>query len=87
MTENGTPHVDDRGVEVLDGHMRALLDAIDNGSDVRSYHYWSLVDNYEWNHGFDLRFGLYELDTVTKERTPRAVADRFRVLAETGNLE
>lgn len=82
ITENGTPHVDDRGVEVLDGHLASLLGAMDAGADVRSYHYWSLVDNYEWNHGFDLRFGLYELDPATKARVARPVSARLREFAE-----
>ncbi|MEQ1508575.1 MAG: family 1 glycosylhydrolase, partial [Myxococcota bacterium] len=59
ITENGTPSVADRGVEVLDGHLGSLAAAIGRGADVRGYLYWSYVDNYEWNHGLDLRFGLY----------------------------
>ncbi len=83
ITENGTPYVEERGVEVLDGHLQSLLGAMRDGADVRSYHYWSWVDNYEWNHGFDLRFGLYALDFDTKARVPRAVADRLAEVART----
>jgi beta-galactosidase len=86
VTENGTPYVEDRGVEVLDGHLAAVHEAIDAGVDVRGYHYWSFVDNYEWNHGFGLRFGLYELDPVTKARVPRPVRDRFVSIATTRAL-
>ncbi len=86
VTENGTPFVDEQGVEVLDGHMAALLDAIDAGADVRSYHYWSWVDNYEWNHGFALTFGLYELNIDTKERTVRQVGVRYREIIADGGL-
>lgn len=87
VTENGTPFVEDRGVEVLDGHLGALWAAIDDGADVRSYLYWSWIDNYEWNHGFDLRFGLYALDVDTKARTPREVAGRYRAIIEQHGLE
>lgn len=86
VTENGTPYVEDRGVEILDGHLAALKAAMDGGADVRGYLYWSWVDNYEWNHGMDLRFGLYALDPVTKERTARPVAGRYREIATTGAL-
>jgi beta-galactosidase len=78
VTENGTPYVEDQGVEVLEGHLGSLWDAIDAGVDARGYLYWSYVDNYEWNHGLDLRFGLYALDPVTKDRVPRPVIERYR---------
>lgn len=87
ITENGTPYVEDQGVEILDHHLLALHQAIaDDGVDVRGYLYWSFVDNYEWNHGLDLKFGLYALDPDTKARLPRAAADRFRAYAASNKL-
>jgi beta-glucosidase/6-phospho-beta-glucosidase/beta-galactosidase len=80
VTENGTPYVVAQGSEVLEGHLRGLEANLAAGVDVRGYYYWSYVDNYEWNHGFDLRFGLYELDPVTKERIPRAVRDTYSAI-------
>lgn len=35
-------------------------DAIKDGYDVRGYQYWTLIDNYEWNFAYELKFGLYE---------------------------
>lgn len=77
ISENGTPHVD-RADAILSAHLGHLADAIDAGADVRGYLYWSWVDNYEWNHGMDMRFGLYQLE-ADKSRTPRPAA---AVLAE-----
>ena len=77
ITENGTPHTDISDT-VLEEHLTSLLGAIGAGADVRGYYYWSFIDNYEWNHGLDLRFGLYELDAATKERVARPVRDRYR---------
>jgi beta-glucosidase/6-phospho-beta-glucosidase/beta-galactosidase len=50
--------------------------AIQDGVDCRGYFYWSLMDNYEWNHGFGMRFGLYGIDPLdpTKQRTQRPFA-------------
>ncbi|RME50482.1 MAG: glycoside hydrolase family 1 protein [Deltaproteobacteria bacterium] len=47
--------------------------AIEAGADVRGFFYWTLMDNFEWNHGFGLRFGLYavEPDDPQKERRAR----------------
>lgn len=86
VTENGTPYVEERGAEVLDGHLASMVEAMDAGIDVRGYFYWSYIDNYEWNHGMDLRFGLYTFDPVTKERSERAVLERYREVIATGRL-
>jgi beta-galactosidase len=53
-----------------------LARAIDDGADVRGYLYWSLVDNYEWNHGTTLPYGLYAVDPhdPAKARVPRPTA-------------
>ena len=57
------------------------------GADVRGYMYWSYVDNYEWNHGLDMRFGLYGLDAVTKDRVERPVTGRYRTIIAQNGLE
>lgn len=85
VTENGTPHVEQSDT-VLESHLSALHRAITAGADVRGYYYWSFIDNYEWNHGLDMRFGLYELDEQTKDRTARPVLDRYRTIIENNGL-
>jgi beta-galactosidase len=54
-------------------HLTWVWRAIRDGVDLRGYYAWTLVDNYEWNHGMDLRFGLYavEPDDTTKARRAR----------------
>lgn len=85
ITENGTPDIEgSAAVDTLDGHILALESALATGAPVRGYHVWSWVDNYEWNHGMDLRFGLYALDPVTKARTARPVAERYRNIVAAG---
>lgn len=86
VTENGTPYVEEQGVEILDGHLASLASSLDEGRDVRGYLYWSYVDNYEWNHGMSLRFGLYALDPITKERVERPVVERYREIIAEGRL-
>jgi beta-glucosidase len=54
--------------------MRKLLA---DGVDLRGYFHWSLTDNFEWNEGWHLRFGLIELDPETQVRTPRPSAQLY----------
>ena len=45
---------------------------IDDGYDVRGYFYWTLIDNFEWNFAWELKFGLYEWnDDGTQRRRLR----------------
>jgi len=53
----------------LELHLGAVLDAIDEGVDVKGYFYWSLMDNYEWAWGYQKRFGIVRVDYDTQERT------------------
>jgi beta-glucosidase len=49
----------ERGVQVVH-------DAIERGVDVRGLFHWTSVDNYEWIHGFDVRFGIIDRDRNVK---------------------
>jgi beta-glucosidase/6-phospho-beta-glucosidase/beta-galactosidase len=87
ITENGLPIDldDDKPTEFLVQHLTWVKRAIRDGADIRGYYYWSLLDNYEWNHGMDMRFGLYavEKDDPLKIRSPRQFAKVFAEIAET----
>jgi beta-glucosidase len=56
--------------------------AIDEGAPVKAFMYWSLLDNYEWSHGFSKKFGLVAVDLVTKVRTPRHSAYAYKKICE-----
>ena len=88
ITENGCSYgmgpdatgvVDDQPrIDYLDAHLRAVADAVGRGVDVRGYYCWSLLDNFEWAHGFTQRFGLVHVDFETQVRTPKRSFDWYR---------
>jgi beta-glucosidase len=84
ITENGSAF-DDAGpvdgtlgdperLAYLAGHLEAVGQALADGSDVRRYYVWSLLDNFEWEDGYGQRFGIVHVDFETQERTPKASA-------------
>ena len=56
----------------LRDHLRATLEARRKGVDLRGYFAWSLLDNFEWAHGYAPRFGLTHVDYATQRRTIKA---------------
>ena len=38
---------------------------------MRRYYAWSLLDNFEWEHGYSKRFGIVHVDYETQRRTPK----------------
>jgi len=72
ITENGIAAVnDDKRIRFIVGHLKEVYHAIESGVDVRGYFHWSLLDNFEWEKGFEPRFGLVEVDYETMARIPR----------------
>jgi beta-glucosidase len=60
---------DTRRIEYHREYLVGLGRAIAEGADVRGYHAWSLLDNFEWAEGFSQRFGLTYVDFKTQQRT------------------
>ncbi len=78
ITENGIADAkDDRRDLFIRRYLFALSQAIKDSCDVRGYFYWSLMDNFEWAEGYDMKFGLYEVNFATQERKLREGARYF----------
>ncbi|MGA7982324.1 MAG: GH1 family beta-glucosidase [Chromatiaceae bacterium] len=61
-------------VEYLRRHLSAAAKALEKGADLRGYFAWSLLDNFEWAHGYSKRFGIVHVDFASQRRTPKASA-------------
>ncbi|GAA2193480.1 GH1 family beta-glucosidase [Micromonospora lupini] len=95
VTENGLPTpdtltgddtVDDSGrITFLRDHLTAAHRAISAGVPLESFHVWSMLDNFEWDEGYDQRWGLVYVDYATQRRVLKRSAHWYRsVIAEGG---
>jgi beta-glucosidase len=79
ITENGVPVPDgldfdgrvrdERRIRYLRAHIAQVHHAMEEGIPVKGYFHWSLMDNFEWAHGYGQRFGLVYVDFKTLKRT------------------
>jgi len=87
VTENGCGYNDEPVIngEVLDlhrrdflrGYLRELQRAIADGVPVDGYFLWSFMDNFEWQDGYERRFGMVHVDHTTQKRTPKLSAHYY----------
>lgn len=59
---------DDNRVDYLRSHLKSVEQALDSGVDVRGYYAWSFLDNFEWEAGYEKRFGIVYVDFNTLSR-------------------
>ena len=68
--------------EFIVRHLYYLLEARDAGKPVLGYCYWSLLDNLEWNVGFEVQMGLFSWDVDTKARSSKDFMSVYRRIIE-----
>lgn len=87
ITENGCAYkdkledgkVDDQQrVDFYASYLEECAKAIDEGVNLKGFFAWSLMDNFEWASGYDMRFGMHYVDFETLERTPKKSALWFQ---------
>ncbi|MBQ6316254.1 MAG: glycoside hydrolase family 1 protein [Oscillospiraceae bacterium] len=72
VTENGVAVSDDsRRVEFIRRALKGVENCLNDGIPVKGYCYWSLLDNFEWQKGYSMTFGLIAVDRNTMERHPK----------------
>jgi beta-glucosidase len=96
VTENGCAYGDapdsrgvvndQRRIGYYRGYLTQLARAIKDGADVRGFHAWSLLDNFEWAEGYTKRFGIVFTDYSTQKRTVKESGHWFARVAEANAL-
>jgi beta-glucosidase len=88
VTENGIATAyDDERIDYTTHALQSVLDAIEDGVRVEGYWHWTLLDNFEWVHGYAPTFGLVAVDRKTFTRTPKASLDWLGRVAKANALD
>ena len=87
VTENGSAWADDitpdgqvhdaGRLRYLEEHLAACARAVRGGVPLAGYFAWSLLDNFEWDYGYDARFGLVYVDYATQQRVMKDSGRRY----------
>ena len=73
VTENGIATADDkRRIAFIEQALSGVQNCIRDGLPVKGYFHWSLLDNFEWQKGYSMTFGLIAVDRTTQTRKPKA---------------
>lgn len=72
ITENGIATDDDkRRIAFIEQALSGVQNCIRDGLPVKGYFHWSLLDNFEWQKGYSMTFGLIAVDRTTQTRKPK----------------
>ncbi|MBT2229225.1 GH1 family beta-glucosidase [Nonomuraea sp. NEAU-A123] len=86
LSADGAVHDPDR-IDYLERHINACAEATRRGVPLKGYFAWSLLDNFEWAHGYGQRFGIVHVDFDTQQRTPKDSALWYAARIREGGLE
>jgi beta-glucosidase len=96
ITENGCSYLDcpdekgrvpdERRIRFTKLYLHAVGRAMLHGANVRAYHHWSLLDNFEWAEGYAQRFGMVYVDFRSQKRIIKDSGYWYAKVAETGKL-
>ena len=87
ITENGTSCVREEEYEqFLVAHIQAVGEALQRGVEVWGYMWWSLLDNFEWDKGYDHRFGLIRVNFENFERSLKPFADTYKKISQSNEI-
>jgi beta-glucosidase len=76
LTSDGQVH-DGGRLRYLEEHLAACGRAVQRGVPLAGYFAWSLLDNFEWDYGYDARFGLVYVDYATQQRVMKDSGRRY----------
>ncbi|HXX14960.1 MAG TPA: family 1 glycosylhydrolase [Candidatus Eremiobacteraceae bacterium] len=78
---------DSRRIDFFRQELAELARAISDGARVRSFHAWSLMDNFEWANGQTERYGLIYVDYRDQKRTIKDSGYWYGKVASSNRLE
>jgi len=86
VTEDGRVHDYER-IEYIKEHLKVIARFIEEGGNLKGYFVWSLLDNFEWAHGYSKRFGIVYVDYETQRRILKDSAWWYKEVIEKERID
>lgn len=78
--------VDKQRIDYIYKHLKAILQAVEQGANVQGYFLWSLMDVFSWTNGYNKRYGLLYTDFKSQERYIKESAYWYKKISKSGIL-
>ncbi|HKM03386.1 MAG TPA: GH1 family beta-glucosidase [Lachnospiraceae bacterium] len=86
ISPDGKVH-DSNRIDFLDAYLGQVQKAVEEGVDLRGYFLWTFLDNFEWDKGYNERFGLVHVDFTTQKRIAKDSAYWYQKIIESNGKE
>lgn len=81
LSEDGCIH-DIKRVEYLKKHLKKITELNKEDMNIKGYYLWSLMDNFEWAHGYSQRFGIVYVDYKNLKKTLKDSAKFYKEIIQ-----
>lgn len=86
VSPDGRVH-DSNRIDFLDAYLGQVQKAVEEGVDLRGYFLWTFLDNFEWDKGYNERFGLVHVDFTTQKRIAKDSAYWYQKIMKSNGKE
>ncbi len=97
VTENGMANTDwihadgsvhdPQRIDFLSRYLQEYARSIEDGVQAEGYFLWSILDNFEWAHGYKRRFGIVYVDYASGKRTAKDSALWYKNMIATNGKD
>ena len=86
VMDDGKVH-DTARIDFLSRYLKNLRKAAAEGVEIDGYFVWSIMDNFEWAHGYEKRFGLVYIDYESQNRIIKDSGYWYKKVIETNGKD
>ena len=78
---------DDYRIDFIKGHLTWLHKGIQEGANCFGYHLWTFIDNWSWSNAYKNRYGFYQLDLETQQRSVKKSGEWYAGVSKNNGFD